>query len=698
MLLLLLAGPVAAQSAESGPGPGLGGEPGATTLDLLQVTATRFREPVQEVPESIEILTAADLAARGVRDLRGALALLGGVTVAPGGDEGPGSAVPGLLGLREADDFLLLVDGVPAGGVFVPQFSTLDLNGIERIEVQRGPASVFYGTTAFAGTINLVHYAAGTAARTVSASYGSYGSAELAASAVPGSGALDQSLVADAQRDRYSDAREGRDRAHLLYRLGSRLAGGRAHLDLDATVQHEQPTSPRPFVDGEPAAGLPVDFNQNPADGKIDSNRFRLLAGYERATGLGSWGTTVSATQTHLQQVRGFLVEGAQPGAGASLAANGFHQRRELGELFVDTHLTGRITNDLAYTVGVNELYGLVHQDSEQFSYALPADGSLPPASAQAAPGDRLTLSDTRSFSGLYAQTRWTLTPRLGLLAGLRLNHTEERRTASDPDDSATQRARTTRLSGSAGVNWRVWQDAEADLDDVVIYGNYGNTFQPPQIDFAPEGQGRPLLRPETAQSLQFGIKADGDDGRLSADLAAFLVNFRNQPVIAERNGLATLVNGGRQRYLGVELELAYQILPFLAVNANASYSDARYRDFETEVEGRPVQLRGERVPLTAAVLAAAGLRLGRRTGWGGSLSANFVGPRTLRVGDEEKAEAYARIDASLAYRFARFSIALEGDNLGDRRAPTVASELGEGQVYVLPGRRVFLRLGYSLP
>ena len=130
--------------------------PGVSDLDVVQVTANRFGEQVQEVPNSIEVISGEELRRRGVIDLRTALSLVAGVTVAPGGDDGPASAVPGLLGLREVDDFELLVDGVPAGGAFIPQFATLDLTNVERIEVQRGPAPVLYGTTSFAGTINVI--------------------------------------------------------------------------------------------------------------------------------------------------------------------------------------------------------------------------------------------------------------------------------------------------------------------------------------------------------------------------------------------------------------------------------------------------------------------------------------------------------------------------------------------------------------
>src|SRR5262245_1054207 len=48
----------------------------------VQVTATRFGEPIQEVPGAISVVTGEELRARGVTDLRTALALLGGVSVA----------------------------------------------------------------------------------------------------------------------------------------------------------------------------------------------------------------------------------------------------------------------------------------------------------------------------------------------------------------------------------------------------------------------------------------------------------------------------------------------------------------------------------------------------------------------------------------------------------------------------------------
>src|SRR3979411_535642 len=77
----------------------------AANLDAVQVTANRFAEQVQEVPNSIEVIGAEELRARGVNDLRTALSLLGGVSVAPGGDGGPAAARASPPRFRGVGDF-----------------------------------------------------------------------------------------------------------------------------------------------------------------------------------------------------------------------------------------------------------------------------------------------------------------------------------------------------------------------------------------------------------------------------------------------------------------------------------------------------------------------------------------------------------------------------------------------------------------
>src|SRR4249919_425256 len=154
-----------------------------TQLDTVQVTATRSEEKVDSVPASVSVVTDEQMRARGAHDLRSALALVSGVEITPGGDGGPAGSVPAFWGLREFDAFLLVVDGVPYGGAFNPQLTTLSMDNVERIEVLRGAAPVMYGATSSVGVIHVIHYPPGKTPRRASIGIGTRNSASASVSA-----------------------------------------------------------------------------------------------------------------------------------------------------------------------------------------------------------------------------------------------------------------------------------------------------------------------------------------------------------------------------------------------------------------------------------------------------------------------------------------------------------------------------------
>jgi iron complex outermembrane receptor protein len=673
------------------------GNPLASRLDRVQVTATRFGEAVQEVPTSISIVTGEELLSRGANDLRTALGLLGGVGVAPGGDAGPASAVPGLLGLREVDDFLLLIDGVPAGGAFTPPFEAISLNNVERIEVLRGSAPVYFGTTAFAGTVNVIHYGAGRAAPMMTLTYGSNGSLAVRGAKALSTGEWSQSVSAELSRDRISDPRAGYNRAQGSYRMATEMGGGKARLDLNLLLLKQKPGSPTPVGDdGRLSTGVPVDFNQNPADAKLNTRRQQLVLGYDRPLAIGAWGTTVSLTHTRFDGVQGFLVEDGLDVPGDN--AQGATQSRQLHDLYVDSHVTGRPLPWLDLTWGINELYGRASQTSASFSYRVAPDGSPPQALAAGTPQGRSSLLDWRSLLGLYVQSRIALSPDASLLAGLRWNHTTEvRRTGEDGDTVLDEKRRNTRPSGSLGAQWWAWRDATGDLDDVALYASIGNTFQPPQLDFGADAGSQPLLRPETQRSLSFGVKADGDDGRFDFDLGAFISDFYNQAVARQVDGSPVLQSAGHQRYEGVEIETSFRPVTALTLAAHASYGEARYRDFKTLVGDTQTVLDGHLLVMTPRLRAGVGIVFAPQSGWGFSLTANHTGRRYLDSPNAAAVGGFNVVDASIAYRFAHASVSLAGSNLTNRRDPILPSELGEGQFYRMSGKRVFLSVSMPL-
>ncbi|GAC1303982.1 MAG: hypothetical protein NVSMB10_06490 [Steroidobacteraceae bacterium] len=668
------------------------GDADASALDWVQVTATRFADPVQEVPNAISVLSGDELRARGAYDLRSALALVGGAFVAPGGDFGPAASVPGLLGLREVDDFLLVVDGIPAGGAFLPQFDTLDFHDIERIEVVRGAAPVYYGTTSFAGTINLIHYPAGKATDTVSASFGSFGSLAADGATVLSNGDMKQSLAADVSHTNISDARAGYDRQHALYRLGAPLGTGNFTVDVDGVHQRQRPSSPSPVADnGGLTTLLSADFNQNPADAVINTDRARVALGYQQTVPSGTWVTTLAETHTHTNKVQGYLHDGYA--VSIENDAAGFSQRRVIDDVYLNSSITQSPSQALAVTYGINEIYGHARQASGTFPYTLPLDGTAVPSSGAQTLGGSTTLKDVRSFMGAFAQSRWKATPDLNVLAGIRFNYIGDSQDAADGTTAAHQSQRATRWSGTFGIDYRLWHDHEGDWDDVTVYANTGNTLQPPQIDFGPDAGFRALLRPETEQSYEAGIKADGLDGRLDADLTAFWVDFGHQALPTLINGTPALVNGGSERYKGVEFEGAWRATDSLKIATTVSINDAHYNDFDTAIGGSLVQLRGKYLILSPRLLSALAVTYAPPMGWRLALSSNYIGPRYLDTQNTQRAGGYVTEDASVGYGFGKILVTASGYNLTDRRDPALESDLGEGQFYRVKGRWLEVRV-----
>src|SRR5258708_7473801 len=221
------------------------------TLDTVQVTATRVPELVDRVPAAITIVTGEELRARGADDLRTALALVAGVEGTPGGDSGPAGSVPALWGLREADAFLLVVDSVPWGGAFNPATPSIDLTGVERIEILRGAAPVMFGATSFVGVIHVVHYAAGDAPKAASLAAGSRGTASVTGTGnLPGAGELRQSLTVNLERRGFAEDRPQFRRYHLLDRAAAGVVVARLHLDGDVSILRQDPSCNLLLCDG----------------------------------------------------------------------------------------------------------------------------------------------------------------------------------------------------------------------------------------------------------------------------------------------------------------------------------------------------------------------------------------------------------------------------------------------------------------
>jgi len=651
-----------------------------TVHELVEVVATRLPEAPHEVPASVEVIDGATLRAMGAVTLRDALALAAGVDVAPGGDAGPAGSVPAFWGLREFDAFLLVVDGIPWGGAFNPALTTLSLRDVERVEVLRGPAPVTFGATSFVGVIHVVHRSGAAAGGAATVRIGSFSSAGGAFEMSPGSlGSWQTRLNVDFDRQGFRDDRTSFTRGRASFRADSRGDRTRSWVNADVNWLGQNPASPHPRVGSTLTPQVPVDANHNPANAYLDDTRISAAYGTERTlAGGATWSMTASYAHSGQSIFRGFLTQITNTRDNAT----GFRQNIDIHDIYADTHVTWPERSHFRLIAGADYLFGNGEGRGATFVYTAPLDGS----SAAPVPEPTALNLDTgarRSFFGGYALAEYTPAPRLALSGGFRLNVTSERH----GEGAMTT---TTRPGGSVGAIFGVW---ERGADHVRVFANYRNTFKPAAFDFSlAENEG--VLDPETAQSVDGGVKIRAADGRIDLEASVFRMDFENLVTSTVVNGLPALINAGTSRFKGFEVASEVRARGSLFARATYSYHDARFVDFVQSFDGVPTQLGGKRIEMSPHHLASAGIILAPDHGVGGSLIVRYAGDRYLNKRNTALAEPYTTVDAGIGYRFSRFELRLDGRNLTDRRDAVAESELGDAQYYLLTARRVDLTCG----
>ncbi len=218
----------------------------------LVVTATRLPTPISQAPGAY-VMTADDIQRRQATFAFDVLADIPGVQLSRAGAFGGVTSVQ--IRGASSDKTLVLVDGAamndptaPAGGF---DFSSLDLEGVDRIEVLEGPQASLWGSDAIGGVVSITtREPAGLSA---AGEAGSFGTVRASASA----GIADAGRAAGVSVGWFraggisaADARDGngeRDGMHSLtaqaggrlsladgVSLDGRVRYGRAHAALDS--------------------------------------------------------------------------------------------------------------------------------------------------------------------------------------------------------------------------------------------------------------------------------------------------------------------------------------------------------------------------------------------------------------------------------------------------------------------------------
>ena len=517
--------------------------PSPQPAELVVVTATRTPQDAERTGASIDVLTADDLKTRQTVVLSDALAQVPGVTVSRTGGVGQVTTVF----TRGASDgeTVVLIDGVriedPSATSQGPILSDVLVNGIDRVEVLRGPQSTLYGSDAMGGVINIISKRGGDSpfALNASAEGGSFGTYHLNA-AVNGTtdiveyGAAINWFGTDGVSA--ADSRNGNTEADGYHNLGA-TANLRVHvLDNVSVDLRGYYTQSRDSFDGFPP---PIySFQDTPEFG-----RDVLYTGYA--------------------------------GVNVDLFDNRFHNRFAILGLSSDRRSFGNFdffTN--AFTPDIN-FFGKGGSTRFEFqgTFDVDPDNQL----VFGAESQRTTL-DTHSvfdltalnqgrsnIDGYYLQYQSTLFDALTLTGGVRLDNDAE---------------------FSTHTSWKANAAYNIASTGTVIRGNAGNGFKAPSLYQLFSDYSNPVdaLRPETSNGWEIGVDQDfsnyiGHDvrgsvtyfDRHSHDLIDFFSCFG---VVSPACTLRALAGGyyfnvNRANASGVELEVKAHLFDKLDATVN---------------------------------------------------------------------------------------------------------------------------------
>ncbi|HVT60131.1 MAG TPA: TonB-dependent receptor [Thermoanaerobaculia bacterium] len=251
--------------------------------DKVVVTASADSQSVDEVPAAVTVIDGREIEARQARTLADLIATVPGAAVARAGAAGQQTSV--FIRGTNSNQTLLLWNGIPLndpffGGVnwqFVPT------DGIERVEVVRGPFSALYGSDAMGGVVQVLTGSRRGGTVTLEGGGDGYLRSGVAAGADLG-GSTRVDLTGDLRRGSGRVANEGFDSEELVARALWAMSPGAS---FGLLLRGDDSSTGVPFSSGVPTPrskiswrerelAAPVNFDQArwTVDGQLSRTTF----------------------------------------------------------------------------------------------------------------------------------------------------------------------------------------------------------------------------------------------------------------------------------------------------------------------------------------------------------------------------------------------------------------------------------------
>ncbi|QZP07040.1 TonB-dependent receptor [Caenibius sp. WL] len=567
--------------------PGDGAQ--AEGLGEIIVTAQKRAEPLQKTPLSISAMTAADLVNKGINDITDLRSEVPSLQITPH----PNSAITARIfirGVGNNDDQITQDPSVAVylDGVYVARSQGLagEVADLERIEVLRGPQGSLYGRNATGGAINFITKAPELGRLSVrqDLTVGNRGQFRaLSKVNIPIGDRLAIELgYLRSEKDgfvrnqgtgvkRFGDERRDAYRAAVHWQpvenFDVRYTYDRSEVnDTPAYIAQvplypataSRPKGGSPFVQDLQRNDVVAQGHNLTLDWQVsDALTIKSITGFRRL-----------ANTTHQDYLTGAF--GPFP-----VVATYFDSRQK--QFSEELQLIGKAFGDQ-----VQYVLGAYYFDESAKSYDISAT-ARPPRS------DRYVTIDNTAYA-LYGQLTYRpdFAEGLYLTGGVRWSHDKRKATLQNISIPA---AGTPTVS-ALGIGDRSYDNVSPEFvvgyspnADLNLYAKLSRGYKSGGFNVRASSIARfnAGFAPETLTSYEIGAKTSWFGNRLRVNVAAFIADYNDIQINVRTDptniAVTDVLNAGKARIKGVELDVTARPVAGLTLTANYAYLHARYKE-----------------------------------------------------------------------------------------------------------------------
>ncbi|MGY3055420.1 iron complex outermembrane receptor protein [Pedobacter sp. UYEF25] len=663
-------------------------------LDEVVVSSEKQEQKLQDVAASVTLLSAQKIEDYRIQSTRDLSTVVPNLYSSNPGDGRNVTSIRGIATTSYDQAIATYIDGVNQFGLDTYISSLFD---VESIEVLRGPQGTLYGRNAMGGVINiLTKKPTNDVSGFLGADFGTFGQARYSAGIrlplIQNHLYFGAAVLYNKQDGFYTNRFNSAKFDKLQGLLGNYylkyLPNDKFSLTLN--VKHNENRNNGTF----PLTGSVVDAFEHPFE--VNQNALTKMVDnlFNASLSANYYGNNVNvSSQTAYQRNYRYYtlpIDGDfSPIDGVSIVNNYGKDWNKVQVYTQEFKVSSPASvGKLKWIAG---LYGFYQTNPVKQGTHFGVDGEL-----LGAPFPNFTTINTNTGKGYglaaFGQLNYSITPQLVATVGLRYDYEHKKLNVQgeflmDGADAMITQSDTVGRTAFKAFSPKL-SLAYKLVDYSNLYVSYSRGFRSgglTQLGSDPSVLPLVAYKPEYSDNYEIGLKNEFLDQKLRLNLSYFYINLTNAqiPVLILPDAVTVTKNAGKLHSEGIELELAAKPLKGLDFNYNLGYADAVYKTLSLPVDGKKVNLNGNKQVYTPSVTSSTAIQYNVQIKKTSNLSLVarsewfYIGSQFFDLANQIEQKGYSLLNAKVGVSNKNYEIYLWGRNLNNKTYIDYAYDFG---------------------